>query len=193
MLAIRRREAEAMILEGAAPDRIDRVVEEFGFRMGPFRMGDLAGLDLGWTPDNSTGSTVRERLCEAGRRGQKTGAGFYDYDEQRRPMISPQAMDIIAGFARDKGIVSRELSDAAILDRMVLPMIDEAARILAEGIAARESDIDVVWIHGYGWPRHTGGPMRHARAVGLETICARLSAMGHPPSSRLLEMSKAPA
>lgn len=190
MLAVRRLEAEAMILEGATPDRIDRVVESFGFRMGPFRMGDLAGLDLGWTPETSTGATVRERLCESGRRGQKTGAGFYDYDEQRKPLVSAQAMEIIAGFARDKGISSRDWSDAAILDRMLLPMVDEAAKILAEGIAARESDIDVVWLHGYNWPRHTGGPMYYARTLGLDEVCARLEAIGRTPSFQLRELSK---
>ncbi|TWB46834.1 3-hydroxyacyl-CoA dehydrogenase [Nitrospirillum viridazoti] len=192
MLAIRRHEAEAIILEGVTPDRVDQVVENFGFRMGPFRMGDLAGLDLGWTRDTSTGATVRERLCEAGRRGQKTGKGFFDYDDQRKPVVSPEAMDIIAGLAADKGIARREWSDDSILDRMVLPMIDEAAKILAEGIAARESDIDVVWLHGYNWPRHTGGPMHYARTLGLDTICARLKAMGRTPSDQLRKLLAAP-
>ncbi|MFV3077283.1 3-hydroxyacyl-CoA dehydrogenase NAD-binding domain-containing protein [Niveispirillum fermenti] len=188
MLAIRRREAEAIILKGVTPDRVDRVVENFGFRMGPFRMGDLAGLDLGWTRETSTGSTVRERLCEAGRRGQKTGAGFYDYDEQRKPVVSQEAIDIIAGFAADKGIAPREWSDEAILDRMLLPMIDEAAKILAEGIAARESDIDVVWLYGYNWPRHTGGPMHYARTLGLDTVCTRLRAIDRNPSDALRKL-----
>jgi 3-hydroxyacyl-CoA dehydrogenase len=188
MLAVRRQEAEAIILEGVTPDRVDRVVENFGFRMGPFRIGDLAGLDLGWTRETSTGATVRERLCEAGRRGQKTGAGFYDYDEQRKPVVSPEALDIIAGFAADRGIARREWSDESILDRMTLPMIDEAAKILAEGIAARESDIDVVWLHGYNWPRHTGGPMHYARTLGIEAICARLEAIGRSPSDQLRKL-----
>lgn len=190
MLAIRRHEAEALILEGATPDRIDRVVEEFGFRMGPFRMGDLAGLDLGWTPETSTGATIRERLCEAGRRGQKTGAGFYDYDDQRQPVVSTQAMKIIEGLARDKGISPREWSDAAILDRMVLPMIDEGAKLLGEAIAARESDIDVVWLYGYNWPRQTGGPMHYARTLGLNEVCSRLEAMGHTPSIELRRLNE---
>lgn len=189
MLAIRRAEAEALILEGVTPDRVDRVVESFGFKMGPFRMGDLAGLDLGWTAETSTGATIRERLCEAGRRGQKAGAGFYDYDERRRPVVSTEALEIIAGLARDKGSAQREWSDEAILDRMILPMVDEAARILAEGIAARESDVDVVWLYGYNWPRHTGGPMRYARTLGLDEVCARLDAMGRPPSDALLQLN----
>lgn len=190
MLAVRRQEAEALIAEGVTPDRVDQVVESFGFRMGPFRMGDLAGLDLGWTAETSTGATIRERLCEAGRRGQKTGAGFYDYDEQRKPSVSAQALEIIAGFARDKGVGQREWTDRAILDRMVLPMIDEAANILSEGIATRESDIDVVWLHGYNWPRHTGGPMRYARTLGLDEVCARLEAMDRTPSPALRTLTE---
>lgn len=192
MLAVRRHEAEAIILDGVTPDRVDQVVEKFGFRMGPFRMGDLAGLDLGWTQETSTGSTVRERLCEAGRRGQKSGAGFYDYDAQRKPVVSQEAIGIIAGFAADKGVAPREWSDEAILDRMLLPMIDEAAQILAEGIAARESDIDVVWLYGYNWPRHTGGPMHYARTLGLDTVCTRLQAMGRTPSDALRKLRDTP-
>jgi 3-hydroxyacyl-CoA dehydrogenase len=192
MLAVRRMEAESIILEGVTPDRVDRVVEAFGFRMGPFRMGDLAGLDLGWSPDTSSGSTVRERLCEAGRRGQKTGAGFYDYDDQRKPVVSAQALDIISGFAADHGVAAREWSDAAILDRMLLPMIDEGARLLAEGVAQRESDIDVVWLNGYNWPRHTGGPMFYAREIGLDAVCSRLEAIGREPSEALRQLGQNP-
>lgn len=185
MLAVRRKEAEAMAVEGAAPHQIDAVLETFGFPMGPFRMGDLAGLDLGWSIEKSTGSTIRERLCEAGRRGQKTGAGFYDYDATGKPVRSAQAEEIIAGFAHDNTIAQRAFDDAAILDRLLWPMIDEGARLLAEGIARNADDIDAVWLHGYGWPASTGGPMYHARAVGLEEVCRRLDVMGRPASPAL--------
>jgi 3-hydroxyacyl-CoA dehydrogenase len=191
MLAVRRREAEAMAGEGASPGRVDAILEHFGFAMGPFRMGDLAGLDLGWTRENSTGSTIRERLCEAGRRGQKTGAGFYDYDATGRASISPQAEQIIAEFARDQRIVQRSFSDEEILDRLLWPMIDEGAQILAEGIARSAADIDAVWLNGYGWPAWTGGPMYHARAVGLAHVCRRLEAGGLQPSPALLDWAAA--
>jgi 3-hydroxyacyl-CoA dehydrogenase len=188
MLRARRNEAETIILEGVTPDRVDRIVEAFGFRMGPFRMADLAGLDLGWSLETSRGATVRERLCEADRRGQKTGKGFYDYDSERRPSTSAEALEIIDGFARDQGIAAREWSDAAILDRMLLPMIDEGALLLAEGIAQRPSDIDVVWLHGYGWPRRTGGPMFYAQQIGKEALKARFAAIGRNPSDALLQL-----
>ncbi len=190
MLRARRNEAEAIILEGVTPDRVDRIVEAFGFRMGPFRMADLAGLDLGWSPETSRGATVRERLCEAGRRGQKTGKGFYDYDNERRPSISAEALEIIDDFARDQGIAAREWPDAAILDRMLLPMIDEGALLLAEGIAQRPSDIDVVWLYGYGWPRRTGGPMFYAQQIGKEALKARFAAIGRDPSDALLQLTE---
>jgi len=188
MLAVRRREAEAMAVEGASPRQIDAVLEKFGFAMGPFRMGDLAGLDLGWSAQTSTGSTIRERLCEAGRRGQKASAGFYDYDAAGKAAPSPVAEGIIAAFARDQGIAQTSFSDEAILDRLLWPMIDEGARLLAEGIARNSDDIDAVWLHGYGWPAHTGGPMYHARQIGIAEVCQRLDAMCRPASPALRAM-----
>ena len=185
MLAVRRKEAEAMVVEGASPQQVDQVLEGFGFPMGPFRMGDLAGLDLGWSAETSKGATIRERLCEAGRRGQKSGAGFYDYDDKMKPSPSAEAEAIIAGFAKDNGIVRRPFTDAEILDRLLWPMVDEGARLLAEGIALRASDIDVVWLNGYGWPTWTGGPMFHARQTGIAEVCRRLEALGHQPSDAL--------
>lgn len=185
MLAVRRREAEAMAVEGASPAQVDAVIERFGLAMGPFRVGDLAGLDLGWSPESSTGSTVRERLCEAGRRGQKTGAGFYDYDENRKAIPSDAALEIVAGFARNQGISQRSFSDEEILDRLLWPMVDEGARLLAEGVAQRESDIDVVWLNGYGWPTWTGGPMFHARQTGYQEVVRRLEVLGMQPSDAL--------
>lgn len=190
MLAVRRKEAEAMAVEGASPAQIDGVIEQFGLAMGPFRVGDLAGLDLGWSAETSTGSTIRERLNEAGRRGQKAGAGFYDYDENRRPVPSQAALDIIAGFARDQGITQRSFDDAEVLDRLLWPMVDEGAKILAEGIALRESDIDVVWLNGYGWPAWTGGPMFHARQTGFGEVVRRLEAMGLPASGALKALAR---
>jgi len=167
MLAVRRRECDRMVLEGASPYLIDRVAEEFGFPMGPFRASDLAGLDLAWSAENSRGATVRERLCELGRRGQKTGAGYYDYDEQRRASASSVVQTIIRELATEMQITQRSWAERDILDRLLYPMIDEGRAILAEGIALRASDIDVVWVHGYGWPRWRGGPMYYAEHVGV--------------------------
>lgn len=189
MLAVRRQHAEAMVVEGAPPEQVDGVLERFGMAMGPLRVGDLAGLDLGWTAENSTGSTIRERLCEAGRRGQKTLAGFYDYSEDRKPVPSAEAQRIIADFARDTGVAQRSFSDAEVLDRLLWPMVDEGAKLLAEGIALRESDIDVVWLNGYGWPAWTGGPMFHARQTGLGEVIRRLDAMGLAPSDALRRLA----
>lgn len=190
MLAIRRTQAEAMAVEGAAPATVDAVLERFGMAMGPFRVGDLSGLDLGWSAGTSTGSTIRERLCEAGRRGRKAGAGFYDYDEGGTAIASSAAIDIIAGFARDQGIVQRPFTEEEILDRLLWPMVDEGAKILAEGIAQRESDIDVVWLNGYGWPAWTGGPMFHARQTGLAYVIERLEVLGLGASDALKSLAR---
>ena len=189
MLMVRRLQAEAMAVEGASPAQVDDVIERFGLAMGPFRVGDLAGLDLGWSAETSTGSSIRERLCDAGRRGQKSGAGFYDYDEKRRPSPSNEAVAIIAGFARDQGIAQHRFDDEEILDRLLWPMVDEGAKLLAEGIASRESDIDVVWLNGYGWPAWTGGPMFHARRTGLPEVVRRLEARGIPASDALKQLA----
>ena len=176
MLAPRQREANRLILEGAMPWDVDRVLYDFGFPMGPFAMADLAGLDLGWSRETSKGETVREILCERDRRGQKTGAGFYDYDESRRPTPSTLVEDIILDLSARKGVMRRAIGDQEILERCLYPMINEGARILEEGKAIRASDIDVVWINGYGWPVYTGGPMYHADQVGLSTILDRMRA-----------------
>jgi len=174
MLAQRQREAMKLILEGATPTDVDRVLVDFGMPMGPFAMSDLAGLDIGWSAATSKRSTIREILCEEGRRGQKTGAGFYDYDEARTPKPSAHVETIIREFAKSKGIERRKVGDAEILERCIYPMINEGAKILEEGKAQRASDIDVVWIYGYGWPVYRGGPMFHADTVGLEAILGKL-------------------
>jgi 3-hydroxyacyl-CoA dehydrogenase len=176
MLIQRTREAGALILEGALPWEVDRVLVEFGMAMGPFGIGDLAGLDLGWTPETSTSSTVREILNEHGRRGQKTGAGFYDYDENRNPTPSALVEKIIKDFAATKGIPQRDISEQEILERCLYPMVNEGAKILEEGKAIRASDIDAVWLNGYGWPRHKGGPMFWGEQVGLARILERMKA-----------------
>jgi 3-hydroxyacyl-CoA dehydrogenase len=170
MLAQRQREANKLILEGAMPWDVDRVLYEFGLPMGPFAMSDLAGLDIGWSRETSKGETPRELLCEMDRRGQKTGAGFYDYDENRVAKPSEVTEKIILDLAARKGINRRPISDEEILQRCIYPMINEGAKILEEGKAIRASDIDTVWINGYGWPIYRGGPMFHGDTVGLPEV-----------------------
>jgi len=174
MLAQRQREAMKLILEGATPSDVDRVLVDFGMPMGPFAMSDLAGLDIGWSAEKSKRSTIREILCEEGRRGQKTGAGFYDYDEARNAKPSAHVEGIIREFAASKGIAQRSIGDDEILERSIYPMINEGAKILEERKAERASDIDVVWIYGYGWPVYRGGPMFYADTVGLKTVLGKL-------------------
>jgi 3-hydroxyacyl-CoA dehydrogenase len=170
MLAQRQREAQQLVLEGAMPWDVDRVLVDFGFPMGPFAMSDLAGLDLGWTREASTGQTMREILCELDRRGQKTGAGYYDYDAQRNATPSPVVEKLILELATRKGITRRAVSDAEILERCIYPMVNEGAKILEEGKAIRASDIDIVWINGYGWPAYRGGPMFYGDSLGLGVV-----------------------
>ena len=176
MLFVRQREATRLILEGAPPADVDAVLYDFGLPMGPFAMADLAGLDLGWNAATSTGSTIRERLCEAGRRGQKTGAGYYDYEPgSRAPKPSPVVDRIIREFAEERRMRRRDdIGREEIFERLVYPMINEGAKILEEGIALRASDIDVVWVYGYGWPVYRGGPMFHADEIGVDRIVARM-------------------
>ncbi len=176
MLAQRQREAHQLVLEGAMPWDVDRVLYDFGFPMGPFAMSDLAGLDLGWSRETSTGQTLRERLCEIDRRGQKTGQGYYDYDAERRATPSPVVEQLVLDFSAAQGISRRTISDQEILERCIYPMINEGARILEEGKAIRASDIDVVWINGYGWPAYRGGPMFYADAIGLDVVAQRMRA-----------------
>jgi 3-hydroxyacyl-CoA dehydrogenase len=159
MLAKRQEQANALILEGAMPWEVDKALTDFGMVMGPFQMADLAGLDIGWSRETSRGETLRERLCEMDRRGQKTGAGFYDYDAERKRTPSPVTEKLIRDFMAEKGTTPREISQKEILDRLMGPFIEEGRKILTEGIAQRPGDIDVVWVNGYGWPRATGGPM----------------------------------
>lgn len=174
MLSQRQREANKLILEGAMPWDVDSVLYDFGFPMGPFAMSDLAGLDIGWSKEKSSSSTIREVLCEMDRRGQKTGAGFYDYDENRAAKPSPITEKIIKDFAAKSGVNQRTIGDEEILERCVYPMINEGAKILEEGKAIRASDIDTVWINGYGWPVYRGGPMFYGDTVGLDKVLAKM-------------------
>ena len=176
ILAQRQREAQKLILEGAMPWDVDRVLYDFGFPMGPFAMSDLAGLDIGWVKENSKGATVREVLCEADRRGQKTGAGYYDYDENRNAKPSPFTEQVIKDFAAKSGVNSRVISDEEILERCIYPMINEGAKILEEKKAIRASDIDVIWQNGYGWPVYNGGPMWYGDHIGLDKVLAKMKA-----------------
>ena len=174
ILFARQTQAQQLALEGAPPHQVDRVLYEFGFPMGAFQMSDLAGLDIGWNAETSRGETIRDRLCEAGRRGQKTGAGYYDYDDNRKPTPAPLVAELYTEFAARAGIIQRDIADQEILERCLLPMINEGAKILEEGIAIRASDIDVVYVYGYGWPVYRGGPMYYANSLGLDTVLARL-------------------
>lgn len=174
MLAQRQREAQKLVLEGALPWNVDRVLYDFGFPMGPFAMSDLAGLDLGWVREKSSSSTLREILCEMDRRGQKTGAGYYDYDEKRNARPSPVVEQVIRDFAAKQGRTSRVVSEQEILERCIYPMINEGAKILEEGKAIRASDIDVIWVNGYGWPVYRGGPMFYADTIGLDKVLETL-------------------
>jgi len=174
MLFARQAQANAMLMEGTMPWDIDKVLYDFGLPMGPFAMADLAGLDLGWRRETSKSATVREVLCEMDRRGQKTGAGYYDYDEQRRPRPSPVTEKIVHDFLARAGTTPRRIPDEEILERCLYPMINEGAKILEEKIALRSSDIDIVWIKGYGWPAYRGGPMYYADTIGLARIVEAL-------------------
>jgi 3-hydroxyacyl-CoA dehydrogenase len=174
IMAPRNQQAENLILEGVSPEAVDKALYDYGFAMGPFQMRDLAGLDV--TKPDPSRRTVRGELVKLGRLGQKRGAGFYDYDEQRRPSPSPVVADIIADVAKSAGVQNKgPLTDEEIVARLLYPVVNEGARILDEGIALRASDIDVACILGYNWPVFTGGPMFWADSIGLPKIVAKLS------------------
>jgi 3-hydroxyacyl-CoA dehydrogenase len=170
MLIPRQTQAMRLLLEGATPAQVDKVYTDFGMPMGPFQMADLAGVDIGWHRDPSRIENIRDALCAIDRWGQKKGAGFYDYDEKRRPSPSPKVQEIIERFRAREGIEAREISDQEIVERTLYTMVNEGAKILDEGMAQRASDIDVVWVYGYGWPVYRGGPMHWADTEGLAKI-----------------------
>ncbi|WP_066546254.1 MULTISPECIES: 3-hydroxyacyl-CoA dehydrogenase NAD-binding domain-containing protein [unclassified Sphingomonas] len=178
MLMPRQVEANKLLLEGATPEQIDRVHVEFGMPMGPFQMADLAGVDIGWHRDPSRIENIRDQLCAEERWGQKKGAGFYDYDEKRNPSPSPRVAEIIEEWRTKTGTAQHEVTDQEIVERTLYTMVNEGALILEEGMAQRASDIDVVWIYGYGWPVYRGGPMFWADTEGLKKIVEGLDRHG---------------
>jgi 3-hydroxyacyl-CoA dehydrogenase len=179
------RQALFLLEEGALPAQVDRALEDWGMAMGPFRMSDLAGNDVGWyvrkrryaeRPDVAY-SRIADRLCEQGRFGQKTGSGWYRYEAGRRDAIPDPAVDeMIVGYSREKGLARRRIADREIVDRCVLALVNEGAKILEEGIAQRASDVDLVYLAGYGFPPFRGGPMFYADTVGLYTVARTMKA-----------------
>jgi 3-hydroxyacyl-CoA dehydrogenase len=164
-------EVNEMLLEGASMEQIDRVIYDFGYPMGPFQLRDLIGMDVGWDKASSSGSTIQEIMCEAGRLGQKNGKGFYRYENgSRTPIWDPEVSQMIADFAARQGYQKRELSDTEIEQRSIYAMINEGIKIVEEGVAVRPSDLDIILINGYGWPIYRGGPMFYADLIGLEKV-----------------------
>lgn len=177
MLAVRGLQGEALLKSGALPEQVDAVLTRFGLPMGPFAMVDLAGLDIGWRSRQDRGIRwdIADAICESGRLGQKTSKGYYRYEAgSRAPIPDPEVEKLIDDTCRRLGLTRRTIRDQEILERMIYPMINEGARILEENIAARPSDIDVIWLYGYGWPIHRGGPMFYADLIGLGEIVERL-------------------
>jgi 3-hydroxyacyl-CoA dehydrogenase len=173
ILGARMRQSDDLLLKNAMPQEIDAVVFDFGFPMGSFAMRDLAGLDIGWlgdeTPDKDI--NVRHQLCTRGRRGQKTGGGFYDYESgSRTPTPNAEVEQIIQEVSKNAGVTRTEISAADMLKRMIYAMVNEAAKILDEGIALRAAAIDVIWVYGYGWPTYRGGLTYYADQIGLTNI-----------------------
>jgi 3-hydroxyacyl-CoA dehydrogenase len=172
-------QANELVEEGASPQQVDRALEKFGMAMGPFRVADLAGNDIGWAirkrryaefPDEKK-LVIADRLCEMGRFGQKTGAGWYRYEAGRRDAIPDPVVDeVIAKVRKESGVTPRKIGDDEIVGRCVYALVNEGARILEEGIAARPSDIDMVYLTGYGFPLFRGGPMLYADSVGLVCV-----------------------
>ena len=185
MLYAYRRQADFLLEEGALPEQIDRVIYDFGLPMGPYQMADLAGLDVSWRvrkaqaptrPAHLRYSPIADRICEQGRYGQKTGAGWYRYEEGSRvPIPDPAIHELIAGVSAELGVERHTIGDDEIVPRCLYPLVNEGAKILEEGLALRAGDIDVIWMHGYGFPRYRGGPMFWADLVGLRTIYDTMS------------------
>ncbi|GGH59090.1 3-hydroxyacyl-CoA dehydrogenase [Comamonas phosphati] len=185
------RQAGFLIDEGATPQQVDKAIEKFGFAMGPFRMGDLAGNDIGWairkrraieTPDMKYSATA-DRLCELGRFGQKTGAGWYDYQAGKRDAIPSRLVEeMIEQYRKDKGITPRKISDEEIVQRLVFALVNEGAHILEDGIAGKSGDIDMVYLTGYGFPIWRGGPMHYAGEVGLFNVVQAMNRFAGNPN-----------
>lgn len=191
MLSARNAPANAMLMQGARPEQIDKALVDFGFPMGVFQMGDLAGVDIGWHRDPTKQDTIRDVLCARGRWGQKTGKGWYDYDENRNPTPSAEVAEIIEDFRSRSNQTRHDFTDEDIIAATIYPMVNEGAKILDEGMAQRASDIDVVWIYGYGWPVYRGGPMFWGNTVGLDKVVAGLEKNGVEVSPLLRAKAKA--
>jgi 3-hydroxyacyl-CoA dehydrogenase len=179
-----RREAQFLVEEGAGIEAVDQALSGFGMAMGPLATGDLAGLDVGWRIRKEyrhlevpgiRQPLAEDRLCELGRYGQKTGAGWYKYDDQRRATPDPLVTELVRKWVDEAGIVQRQISVGEITDRCLYALVNEGARILEEGYALRASDIDIIYLNGYGFPAHRGGPMWYADTVGLKRVCDRVS------------------
>jgi 3-hydroxyacyl-CoA dehydrogenase len=190
MLEAYTRQAWYLVEEGATPQQVDQTMESFGLAMGPFRVGDLVGHDVSLAIRQRRRaerpgylcSTLPDKLCALGRLGQKTGAGWYDYPEgPRRPAPSAAVERLITSHRAEIGVSPRQIDDSEIVDRLVYALVNEGARILEEGIAARAGDIDVVYLTGYGFPRARGGPMFHADQVGLGRVLRRVREFGRNP------------
>ena len=179
ILFARQKQANKLLAQGLMPWDVDAALNTFGFKMGPFQMSDLAGLDIGWSKGATTENPIRDMLCEMDRRGQKTKAGFYDYDENRNPIPS----DVTAGIIKNvTGAEPKEMSQDEIIEICIYPMINEAVKILEENKAQRPSDIDVVWLNGYGWPADKGGPMFYGDMVGAQAVLDVMERLGeHDP------------
>jgi len=177
------RQAGFLLDEGATPQQVDRAMEKFGMAMGPFRMGDLAGNDIGWAirkrryverPEMIYSKTA-DLLCEMGRFGQKVGKGWYDYKPgERNAQPSAEVEAMITRYAQERGVPQRAIADDEIVERLVYALVNEGANILSEGIAAKASDIDIVYLYGYGFPAWRGGPMFYADTVGLYHVLASM-------------------
>jgi 3-hydroxyacyl-CoA dehydrogenase len=193
--------AHDLIMFGALPQQIDAALQDFGMAMGPFRVGDLAGLDIGWAlrkrrsaefPDRDF-SNVSDVLCEQGRFGQKTGAGWYRYEAgSRHPIADPKVTAIIEEYRRRKGVTPRSVSSQEIVERCIYALINEGARILEDGIAQRASDIDLVYLNGYGFPAYRGGPMFFADQTGLHVVAHALESIAAQPGSDTAFWTPAP-
>ena len=182
-------QAMALLHEGALPQQIDKALEKWGMAMGPFRMSDLAGNDVSWYirkrhyaehPDMPR-QVIADRICELGRFGQKTGKGWYDYPDGRTPKADPEVTKLIEDYRKEAGIEPRKIPDAEIVERLIFALVNEGARILEEGIAQRASDIDMVYLNGYGFPLHRGGPMLYADTVGLFKVVRRMRRFAENP------------
>jgi 3-hydroxyacyl-CoA dehydrogenase len=203
MVAKRGAQVDRLLQQGALPQEVDGALKAFGFPMGPLAINDMSGLDIGYSIRKRRGTVfpVADAVVESGRLGQKTGHGYYRYEEgSRTPLPDPDVESLIADVSARLGVTRRSFSETEMIERMIFPLINEGARILQEGIARRASDIDVVWINGYGFPRWRGGPMFHAGEVGLAYVAAQLTLFaeesGEPslrPAPLLAELAEAGA